>query len=111
MNSIRRMFAPIAFAFAFAAFALVPSVAHAQGMRILKDARHLDRAGGRSRLPLLRARRADRFRHEGGARVRRGPRVRLEVTLPEGGRRAGRVLPLGSAGAGDLRHHGLQDAF
>jgi hypothetical protein len=40
MNSIRRMFAPIAFAFAFAAFALVPSVAHAQGMRILKDAQH-----------------------------------------------------------------------
>jgi hypothetical protein len=38
MNSIRRMLAPLAVA--FAAFALVPSVAHAQGMPDTKDAKH-----------------------------------------------------------------------
>jgi len=38
MNSIRRMLAPLAVA--FAAFALVPSVALAQGMPDLKDAKH-----------------------------------------------------------------------
>jgi len=39
MNSIRRMFAPLAVAVAFAAFALVPGAAHAQGMTE-KDAKH-----------------------------------------------------------------------
>jgi hypothetical protein len=38
MKSIRRMFAPLAVA--LAAFALVPSVAHAHGMPVLKDATH-----------------------------------------------------------------------
>jgi hypothetical protein len=38
MKSIRRMFAPLAVA--LAAFALVPSVAHAHGMPVLKDASH-----------------------------------------------------------------------
>jgi hypothetical protein len=38
MNSIRRMLAPLALA--FAAFAVVPSVAHAQGMPDMKDGKH-----------------------------------------------------------------------
>jgi hypothetical protein len=38
MSSIRRIFAPLAVA--FAASALVPSVANAQGMRVLKDEAH-----------------------------------------------------------------------
>jgi hypothetical protein len=54
--------------------------AAAEGRNARKGARHLDREGGRSRLPLLRARRAARCRHD-GARLRRGPRVRLEVTF------------------------------
>jgi hypothetical protein len=40
MNSIRRMLAPLAVAVAFAASALVPSVALAQGMPDLKDSKH-----------------------------------------------------------------------
>jgi hypothetical protein len=38
MNSIRRMLAPLAIA--FAASVLVPAVAHAQGMPDLKDGKH-----------------------------------------------------------------------